>query len=417
MPLIAEAIGRIRRSGPNPSIDERNFGYPYENWEARHRGINVSDQAALSLTAFYRGVLIIASTIASMPIQIFEEEISADGTEGPKRKVKTPDTAYLWRRPNPEMTMQTLWERVIGDEVRGNGYIWVEKDPNDQPAGIWYLDRNRVVPGRTRDGVKVYEVDGYIPMIDYKAGGEIVHFPNWGGAISGYDPIKVAPQALALSMSAEEYAAKAFSGGAVPPGVLSTEQELDEDASKRILERWMANYGGRNLGKIAVLSRGVTFQKISQDLEAMQNLESRGFQLGEIERLLGLPPHLLADTEKQTSWGTGLEEQNRSLLTFNFQGHINRIQQGVSDDLLVRELTNRYMRLNQASLLRGPTLQRFQAYRLADFMTINEKRDLEELPPIEGGDVVLQMTNMAPLDALEQNAMNAGQAPAPPVPA
>jgi HK97 family phage portal protein len=414
MPILANFVtaSRVRRSGANPSTDTRtNYGYPYENWDARRAGVNVSDSAALSLTAVYRAVTLIAQTLAGLPFQVFEETINDDGTEGPTRKLKTRDTAYLWRRPNPEMTHQTFWERVFADEIRGNAYVWVEKDANDAPAALWYIDRNRVVPGRTRDGVKVYEIDGYLPMIDYKAGGEIVHFPNWGGAIAGYDPIRIAPQALALNLSAEDYASRAFSTGSIPPGALTTEQELDEPQSEVIRARWESNVGGRNQGRIAVLSHGTTFQKISQDLETMQNLETRGFGLGEVERLFGLPAHLLADTDKSTSWGTGIEEQNRNLTTFNFQGHINRIQEGASDDLLVRELTNRYLRLNTAGLLRGNTLTRFQAYKLADFMTVDEKRALEEMPPLpdgRGADLLLA-PGTTTLDALDTAAMGASE--------
>lgn len=419
MPIIAQALDQIRRRGGHePATDSRTtYDQTYPELRRPYGGMPVGDRAALSLTAFYRGVAIISGTIAGLPFQIFEETLNADGSEGPTKKIKSPDTAYLWRRPNFEMTHQTLWERVIADEVRGNGYIWVEPNALAGVGAIWYLDRTRVVPGRTTDGVKVYEIDGYIPSIDWKAGGNVLHIPNWGGAISGYDPIRIAPQAIALGLSAEQYALRAFAQGSIPPGVLSTEQELDEDESNMLRARWERNYGGTNQGRIAVLSHGTTFQKVSADLEAMQNLESRGFQLGEIERLLGLPPHLLADIDKTTSWGTGIEEQNRNLNTFNFQGHINRVQQAVSDDLLVRELTNRYLRLNTNGLLRGNTLQRFQAYKLADFMSLNEKRALEELPPIDGGDEILLAPGTTSLDLLEQGAMAAPGPTPPPAPA
>jgi HK97 family phage portal protein len=418
MPIFAQAITR-RQANHQVATDpgaRDDYGYGYGR--RAYQGLPVSDAAALSLTAFYRGIQIIASTIAGLPFQVFQEDIAADGTELPATKIKTADTAYIWRRPNDEMGHQTLWERVIADEVRGNGYLWVEPDANFAPASIWYIDRNRIRPGRTSDGVKVYEIDGKIAMVDWKAGGNIVHIPNWGGAVSGYDPIKIAPQAIALSLTTEEYAARAFSQGAIPPGILTTEQELDEEDSNRIRARWERQYGGINLGRIAVLSHGTTFQKVSVDLEAMQNLASRGFQLGEIERLLGLPAHLLADTDKSTSWGTGIEEQNRNLTTFNFGAHINRVQQAVSDDLLVRPLTGRYLRLNQNGLLRGNTLQRFQAYKLADFMTVDEKRGLEELPPLpdgKGADLLLA-PGTTTLDALDATAM-AAPGPAAPAPA
>ncbi len=411
--MVLDSIARrIRTSGPNPALKEKAAEWAFNPRSLT--GATVSDQTALSLTAFYRGVTLIAQTVGGLPIQVFEEEVEADGSEGKTRKVKTDDTSYLWRRPNPEMTMQSLWERVAGDEVRGNGYVFVDKDDRNWSGGfgsIWYIDRNRVRVGRTKAGVKVYDVEGEeLPMLDYKAGGEIIHIPNWGGALTGYDPIKIAPQAIALGLSAEEYAARSLGQGQIPPGLLSTTGDLTEKQADALADLWERKHAGvRRTGKIAVLGNGATFQKVSTDLEEMQILGARKFTVADMARLLGLPPFLLGDIDHASQGGgNGLEEQNRNLTTFNFQAHINRIQQAVSDDLLVRELTNRYMRMNTAGLLRGNTLQRYQAYRIADFMTINEKRALEELEPVEGGDTVLAMTNMVPLDKLDEVAMGSG---------
>lgn len=400
---------RVRTSGKNPALTREHW--PSWSWGTSRSvaGVVITDETALSLTPFYRGVALIAGTVGGLPIQVYEEEIATDGEDLRTKKIKTEETAYLWRRPNPEMTMQTFWERIVGDEVRGNAFIFVEKDRIGQPQHLWYIDRNRVRVGRTRERQKVYEIDNELPMINYNEGGEIVHIPNWGGALTGYDPVKVAAQALALGLSAEEYAARAFGGGQVPPGLITTDMTLTQDQAEAIAARWKALHGSlANSQDIAVLGNGAKFQQTSRNLEDMQSVEARKLSRLDVATLLGLPPFLLGDMDHASQGGgNGLEEQNRNLTTFNFQGHINRVQQAVTDELLVRELTRRYMRMNTAGLLRGNTLQRYQAYRIADFMTINEKRALEELPPVDGGDDVLAMTNMVPLDQLGEIAMAA----------
>ncbi len=394
---------RIRTSGHNPALDES-----LSDWSWGSKKIKpVTDEGALSLSAFYGGVKLIARTIATLPLQIFEESIDADGHEGQSIKLKSEDTRYLWHRPNPEMTHQTFWERIFGDEVRGNAFIFVEKTSTGMPKELWYIDRNRVRVGRTKAGVKVYEIDNELPMIDYKQGGEIVHIPNWGGALMGYDIVKIAPNALGLGMSAEVYASKFYTENGVPPGIITSDQALTVAQSEAVVERWQKRRA-EGSQKIAVLSNGAKFQQLSVDAEKSQQQAIRSFQVREVARLLNLPPHLLAAEDSVSTWGAGMEESNRMLIVFNYQGHINVAEQSVSDDLLVRELTKRYAKFNTAGLLRGNTLQRYQAYRIADFMTINEKRALEELEPIDGGDAVLAMTNMIPLDELGQQAMAAG---------
>lgn len=403
--MVLDTVARrLRRSGDNPTL-KRDTWWPFTSSSVWAANGKVNDAAALSQTAFYRGVMLISRTIAGLPMQVFEENIAADGTESPARKIKSRDTAYLWRRPNVEMTRQAMWERVIADEVRGNGFIWVDKNQDGGIDGIWWLARNRVRVGRTSSGQKVYEVDGELPMIDYKQGGEIVHFPNWGDGLIGYDPVVIAGKAIALGLSAEEYAKQSFDDGGVPNGVLSTDQVLTQAQADAVLANWISRIKSN---RPAVLGQGVTYAQVRADAEKIQMLQLRSFQVAEIARLLGLPTHLLAAENTVSTWGAGMEEQNRQLVVLNFQGHINTIEQGVSDELLVRELSNRYMRMNLSALLRGNTLQRYQAYRLATFMTEDEKRELEELPPMGGtAGELLSMTNMTPIDKLGEQAMAA----------
>lgn len=403
--MVLDTVARrIRRDGANPTT-KRDSWWPSSltPWSSNGK---VNDAAALSQTAFYRGVTLIAQTVAGLPLQVFEETIERDGTEGPTRKIKSEDTAYLWLRPNVEMTRQSMWERVVADEVRGNGYIWVDKGNNGDVLGIWWLSRNRVRPGRTSSGQKVYEVDGELPMIDYKQGGEIVHFPNWGDGIAGYDPVQIGAKALSLGLSAEEYASQFFAGGGVPSGVLSTDQVLTQEQADRVLLNWMARIRSN---RPAVLGAGVTYKQTAVDAEKAQLQQVRNFSVQEVARLLGLPPHLLSDVDHASQGGgNGVEEQNRMLYVFNLSAHVNRIEQGVSDDLLVRELTNRYAKFNTGNFLRGSTLQRYQAYRLATFMTEDEKRELEDMEPMGGAaGELLSMTNMTPIDKLGEQAMAA----------
>ena len=410
MPLLTDVTGKIRKSGPNPVLSEAAAWWDSFSARPLAKRTRVSDRDALSLTAFYRGVTLIASTIASLPLHVYQE-----GPDGEGVKVKTPETRYLWGRPNVEETRQTTWEKALANEIRGNGYLWVEQDDVDNPIGVWSIDRKRVTPGRTRSGMKVYQVqgdNGTEVLIDYKQGGEIVHVPNWGDGLLGYDPVDLAQHALALGLSAEEYAASTFDNGQVPPGIITTEQQLTEEQAETLVKLWKKKHAGiKRAQEIGFLGNGAKFQQLSQDHEKMQMESLRRFQVQEIARLLGLPPHLLADVQRTTSWGSGIEEQNRGLIMFTLQAHINRFEQAINDNLLVTELSGLYCKLDLRGLLRGSTLQRFQAYRIADFMTVNEKRALEDLPPIEGGDVILQQVNQAPIDAFED--MQLGQQPPP----
>lgn len=411
MPTLTTALRKVRTSGPNPTRKESGW----LNWalgSTSLTGATVNDESALSLAAFYRGVTLIAAACAGQPIQIFQED-----DNGESERIKTPATAYLWSKPNPEMSRFTFWERVFADEVRGNAFIWVEKDELGAPVALWWLARGRVKVGRLESGRKVYEVDGETPMIDYSEGGEIIHIPNWGDSLVGYDIVKLASQAIALGLSAEEYAARSFGDGQIPPGILTSDAVLTPKQAQEMSDRWHARHSGTSRSqKIAVLGAGATFQAISRDLEEMQVLGLREFQSGDIATLLGLAPHLLGLTNKSTSWGSGIAEQGQATVTYTLNAHTTRVKQAIDDNLLVRALTGRYVEFDPGGFLRGSILQQYQAHSIAygRFVTVNEIRKDLNLPPVAGGDVLLAPVNMAPLSALESMEMESAQRAAPP---
>lgn len=406
MPVVDSTIRRIRRSGANPGREGSNWNWPFS--ERNVIGQTVTDDNALGLTGVYRCVTLISTVAAGQPLQVFDET-----DEDNKKKLKTEDTAYLWRRPNVEMTRQGYWETLIGHEVQGDAFIFVDKDGLDNPIGIWYVEPWRVRVGRLREavnglpaGTKVYEVDNYLPMVDYRQGGEIVHVPNWGrGSLRGVNPVKVAAQAIALGLSAEEYALRFFGQDSTPRGLITSDSVLTENQAAELARRWERNNAGLNrVHRTAVMGSGAKFQAISVSPEESQLLEERRFSLGEMARLYGVPPHLVGDTERSTSWGTGIEEQTRGWLAFGLQAHVNRFEQAISDALLVRELTNRYAKFNMNNLLRGATLQRYQAYAMGygRWLTAADIRDMEEMPPVDGAELLLAASNLVPADQVGQ---------------
>lgn len=401
MAVLTSTIRRIRRSGSNPAKTGTHWrwGLPWKG------STEVSDTSALSLTTFYRGVTLIASTIAGLPIHIFEETDDEHGTD---KRIRPRELEWLWRRPNPEMSRVSFWERIVADEVRGNAFIFVEKNANGRPVHLWHIERTRVRVGRTPDGQKVYEIDNELPMIDYAQGGEIVHIPNWGDGMMGYDIVRLASQAIALGISAEEFAARTIEQGDVPPGIISSEQALTKEQALELMAAWKEQGGVKGAGQTTFLGNGAKFQQTAIDHEKMQMMELRRFQASDIATLLGIAPHMLGLVERTTSWGTGIAEQGRSFVTYTLNGHIARLRTSIDDSLLVRDLSRRYVEFDPGGLLRGDILQQYQAHAIGwgRFLTTNEIRKDQNLPPVEGGDVLMQPVNMAPLDALE--TMNRG---------
>jgi len=395
--MVMDSIRRlIRTTGPNPALTPRPRSV---SWSRSYSGVSVTEETAIGLSAVYRSIVLIATTAGGLPLHVYREL-----PDGSRQRIRPEGMRVLWDKPNPDMTRQTFWEVVFGHEVMGDAFIFVVKDRNGDPLELWPIEPSRVKIGRTPEGRKVYQVDDLDPMIDYSSGGEIIHIPNFGrDGLRGLSPIKASPAVVSLGLSSQEYADRFFGADSTPNGLLSSDQDLTMEQAQEIADLWEATHQGlERQHRIAVLGRGANFHPVSISPHDAQLLEERRFQLSEIARLFGVPPHMLGDVDRSTSWGSGIEEQTHGFLTFTLQAHINRFEHAVNDSLLRKGSTGRFLKFDLGGLLRGTTLQRYQAYAVGygRWLSVNEIRRDEDLSPIEGGDDVLAPQNLIPLEDL-----------------
>ncbi|RYG75568.1 MAG: phage portal protein, partial [Alphaproteobacteria bacterium] len=169
--------------------------------------------------------------------------------------------------------------------------------------------------------------------------------------------------------------------------------------------------GAMNDGRPMLLDNGMKWDQLTINPEDAQMLETRRFSVEEIARVFGVPPHMIGHTENSTSWGTGLEQQTLGFVKFTLRRRLERIEQSLEKQLLTAQdrAAGVTIEFNLEGLLRGDSANRATFYRemtQIGVMTINEVRALENLPPVEGGDVPrMQMQNVPITEA--------GQEPAP----
>ena len=355
-------------------------------------GRTVTRDDAFSITAFQRGVRLRALTVAQLPLHTYDR-----ASETSRVPVRNPFDRYLWERPNPEHLPIDFWSCFVGHRVStGNAYLYVETYGGGLPLHIWPIDPQRVKVGRAKDGRKIYQIDDDLPQVDFTQGGNIVHSMGFSvNGLVGISPLQ--GEAMGLALNAEEYASRTFSTGSVPGGILKTDQQLTEKQAEAMATRWDRFHAGTaNAHKIAVLDRNVDFRAVSINPEDAQLLDTRKFQVTEIARMLGVPPHLIGDVEKSTSWGTGIEEQTLGYLTFTVAEDIIGIEQLVSLTLLSG--TSRYAKFETKALLRTNANARADFYgkmKNAGVMSINEIRADEDMEPIgPEGDVRTAPLNM-----------------------
>lgn len=382
-------------------------------------GESVTPENSMVLPTVYRCVGLLSTVIAGCPIRTYRDPGKVEVFPG------------ILDRGNNDMvyTQFELWELVVVHiALWGNAFIRKIRNPlTDQIVDLQPIHPARVSVKRDRDLHKIFEVkrngDADTPNVTDSrpmvfTDWEIMHIPGMGyDGITGLSPVMYAARTFGTAMAGDKLAAKFFSKGSILSGIIKVKAPLSNQAqADTIRSKWLQKMGGTgNAAEVGVLDAATDFQPLTIEPDAMQFLESRRWQTNEIARMFGIPPHLVGDVEKSTSWGTGIETQNTGFVSYTVAGWTNRIEQRISREVI--NIRKQYSEFDLDRLLRGSMSERFAAYTQsisAGWMTRNEARIKENMEPIDGLDEPILALNMGPGDlAFTQPTTSPAQPTAP----
>jgi HK97 family phage portal protein len=221
---------------------------------------------------------------------------------------------------------------------------------------------------------------------------EMLHFAfiGWDGK-QGRAPLECARDAVGLAAAAQEFNERFFSQGNAADIAMEFPGTIKEDQLKLIMENYQKVRTGIGRHRLPLVSSGgATIKRIDFDAEKSQLVDARNFQVEDICRFYGVPPHMVGHTSKSTSWGSGIEEQTLGFVKFTLRDILKGLEQEIDRKLLGRG--DYFCKFNLDALLRADSKGRSEFYKAAvggtqspGFMTVNEVRNLENLPPLEGG--------------------------------
>lgn len=365
--------------------------------QSNDAGETVTQDRSLTIPTVYRCVSLIAGLIAGCPLEVYKNPGKSPVTT-PALDPLNPDTMY---------TQYELWEVTLTHLLLwGNAYLLKVKDPVDRVIDLKPIFPGRVKPRMTAGGGKVFDVkpvtqDGVMvndgKLTTYTTA-QVMHIPGLSyDGLQGLSPVMYARQAVGTALASDRLAARFYSQGTQLSGILKTAVPLtSQNQADEMKLRWATkNAGVGNGGGVAVLDAETDFQPLTIPPDQLQFIESRRWQTTEVARLFGIPPHLVGDVEKSTSWGSGIEEQNTAFVAYTLASWANRIEQRVTREVVAAR--GETATFNFSSLLRGDMTERFTAYSTAiqwGFMTRNEARIREDWQPIDGLSTPLQPLNM-----------------------
>ena len=363
-------------------------------------GETVTEQSALTYSAVWNAVTLIAGTIASLPLHLMQMKAE-------KKRIASDRVMYrvLHDQANPFMTAKTLRETLMGHILLwGNGYAEKVVNGYGELVQLWPIAPNLVTP-MWQDGKIVYRVQ--VGKEDkYFTRDKILHIPGIGfDGLMGYSVVAMARKSIGLGMAMETFGSLYFGNGTHPGVIVSHPNQLSAAAHANLKKSLTEGYSGLGQShRLLLLEEGMKLEKVGVPPEDAQFLESRQFQIPEIARWFNLPPHKLKDLTRSSF--NNIESEQRSFYTDTLLPWLVTLEQNYNMQLLTdsdRALSGRgrlYYKHIVEGILRADAAGRGAFYRemfnIGAF-SINEIRPLEDKDPIEGGDIHLVPMNMTPL--------------------
>lgn len=352
-------------------------------------GFAVTEASAMRVSTVYACVRLIASTIADMPLNVYER------MEGFAQVIESEIWYLLNEQPHAVWTAAAMWEWVLKSMLlRGDGFCEILRDRRGAVIGLLPLHPDGVrvdlVDGRLR--YSVCTVDGKIYGRDQD---DMLHFPGFGfDGRNGMSVIQYAAfQSIGIALAADNFSGKFFANGATPKHLIKAAHKMDEEQIDLLRRTYDEKYSGvDNAGKPMVLTQGLDIKELSLSSADVELLASRKYQVIDICRAFGVPPVMVGAQETTSSWGSGIEQLVLGFVKFTCLPHMTRMRQELNRKLY-RTSGKIFVAHDYDALLAGDTKSEADYLRQAvggsqgpGWMKLNEARRKKNLPPVPGGD-------------------------------
>lgn len=251
------------RSGWWPVIRE-----PYTG--AWQRNDETSLDTVLTYSAVFACVTLIAADIAKLSLRLVEQ------VDGIWTETESPAFSPFLRKPNRYQTRIKFIEQwIVSKLLHGNTYVLKQRDNKggtgrgNVVAG-YVLDPTRVTPLVASDGSVYYELkrDDLSGLTDEKVtvpASEIIHDTMVAlyHPLIGVSPIYASGLAAVQGLAIQANSNNFFSNGSSPGGVLTAPGNISDEAAARLKAYWEENYTGDNVGKVAVLGDGLSYEQMA----------------------------------------------------------------------------------------------------------------------------------------------------------
>lgn len=403
---VAKRPGRIRASilqwlGVPVGLLDQDF------WNAFARssgaaGQKVDQDSILSLSAAWACTRLVSESIGTLPLKVYERR--PDGS----RRLATDHPLYpiLHTQPNADCMATSYWEaKAAAVQLRGTA-LSRKLMVGERLVGLEFMPPTRLHGRRNSNGtVEVWFTQDNGRQVQVPDN-RIFRVPGFSlDGKWGLSTIKYGAGVFGSALAAQEAANGTFERGLMPTTSFSIDKILKPEQREEFRKNLKKITGALHAGESPLLEGGMKADQIGIPPSDAQLLESRGFSVEEVCRWWLVDPSMVGHGNKDSNWGTGLEQKLIRYLTFTLRPLLTRIEQAVNVQLFSpSDRLRYYVEFAIEGLLRADSQARAAFYSVMvnnGIMTRDEVRQLENMPTMGGNAGVLTVQSaMTPLDSI-----------------
>jgi HK97 family phage portal protein len=359
-------------------------------------GTVVNPETVFRVNAIFSAVSLISDTISTLPIDSY---IRRDGA----RFAFRPRPVWV-QQPDIDTTKEAFYgSLIVSMLLDGNGFVRVFRDGAGRVINMTVLNPAKVEIRKNKVGEVVYiHQDEPKPLTK----NEMIHIPDVvrPGETRGISRVTALKDNFGLALALESYAARFFGQGASTQGIIEFPGNLTPEQAKQLVDGFDARHKGfRKSHKTGVLSGGAKYVNTSVENDKAQFIDSRRMAVEDVARAFNIPPHLLGLPGTNTY--SSVEQNNIAFVTHTLRPIVQKLESAFTP-LMANEPggSTAFIKFTLDGLLRGDANSRFTAYSVglqAGYLTINDIRRLEDLPPVDGGEIIRVPLASVNIDAAE----------------
>lgn len=366
----------------------------FMRWPESKSGVVVNAGTALQVTTVLACARVLAEGVAQVPLQIMRRR----GGKGADPAPEHPLFDVLHRKPNFYQTSFEFRETLMLHLVLcGNAYVFKSMTARGKILELIPLEPGRVQVEKRPDLTLKYTVQGTDGRTKEVPSSQIWHIrgPSWN-SWSGLEPIRLAREAIGLSIALEGAHSELHKNGSQFSGVYSFDGPLSQDQFVKLSDWIKAHAKGDPL----ILDRGAKWLQQTMSGVDAQHVETRNHQIEEICSALRVMPIMIGHSDKAATYASA-EQMFIAHVVHSLTPWAERIEQSADVNLL--DDPDFYVLLDLRGMMRGALKDQAEYYAKAlgsggapAWMTQDEVRDDLDLNPLGGAAAALPIaTNVA----------------------